>query len=232
MREALGRIAVEVGEIKVGLTAEIGAIGEEGEGGGVGRPDGFGFHAGVVRRARGGKALAFVESGERSDADFTAVEPGQALAVGRNRDLADNSDQPMAGRGRAGADGGRVLRADGEEGSCAEKERQNSTASTRGREWHGEMLTAGNKGTRERGDEGTRERGSQGTRERDCARVRRLEDGGNPAGSEAKGHDCVSCEGSPQSLSKVGGRGMWSKPLKLKDYVGRKSFADHSGQIG
>ena len=99
--EALGRVAVEMREIEVGLAAEVGAIGEEGEGGGVGRPDGIGLRAGFVGRGRGGDALALVESAERSDANFAAFEPGEALAVGRNGDLADGLDGPGAGRGWA-----------------------------------------------------------------------------------------------------------------------------------
>lgn len=167
MREALGRIAVEVGEIKVGLTAEIGAIGEEGEGGGVGRPDGFGFGAVVVGGARGGKALAFVESAKWSDADFAAVEPGEALAVRRNGDLTDDSDQSLAEGGGAGAGGGWVLSADGERGKCAEEESQSCAAGTARRERHGEMVQ---QGARERGNEGAGEQTSEFARW--CARSR------------------------------------------------------------
>ena len=116
-------------KIEVGLAAEIGAIGEEGEGGGVVRPDEVGFGARAVGRGRG-DALALVEICKRRDANFAAGDPGQALAVGRNGDLGDGDRAPLAGRLWAEALGaGRGgLSANWREGGCAKEERQGGAA--------------------------------------------------------------------------------------------------------
>ena len=159
--KTLGRIAVETREIKVGLAAEVGAIGEEGDGGRVGRPDGGGFRAGVAGRGRGGDALALVETAERSDVDFSAFDPGETLAVGRNGDLAYGLNGRLAGRG------GRVAEAEfwtqaGRRVIAQRKRAKAAQRALRGEKYIARMLSAERQGARERGSE---KAGSKGARE-------------------------------------------------------------------
>jgi hypothetical protein len=77
-----GGFAVEMRKIDVGLAAEIGAIGEEGERGGVGRPDEVTLGAALVRCGSGGDALAGGEVVDGSDANLAAEQPSDALAIG------------------------------------------------------------------------------------------------------------------------------------------------------
>jgi hypothetical protein len=50
----------------------------------------------------GRDAPAVVEIAERSDANLTAFDPGETLAVGRNGDLADGLNGPLAGSSGTG----------------------------------------------------------------------------------------------------------------------------------
>ena len=143
--ETPGRIAVEMREIEIGLAAEVRAIGEEGEGGGVGRPDGVRLGAGAVGRRGGGDALAMAEIVEGSNENHPAVEPGDALAVGRNGDLADHDGAPLAvwrWTGVRGAGRG-SLGANRQEGGCAEDERQGGAAEAAKHEMHSRDVSRG-----------------------------------------------------------------------------------------
>jgi hypothetical protein len=156
--EAPGRVAVEMREIEVGLAAEIGAIGEEGEGGGVGRPGEVGFGAGAVGRGGGGDALAIAEVVEGGNENHATVEPGDALAVGGSGNLADGLGAPLAGKRLVEADGGGRgcggLGANGQEGGCAEDERQGGAAEAARREWHRKNANSRKAGTRDVGTSG------------------------------------------------------------------------------
>ena len=70
--------------------------------------------------------------------DLAALEPGKALAVRRDGDLADGKATVEAGKNLVETGGGGigsvgVLRADGQEEASAEKQRQ---------EWHSEACEA------------------------------------------------------------------------------------------
>ena len=138
--EALGRFAIEMREIEVGLAAKIGAIGEKGEGGGVGRPGEGGFGAGVVERSSGGDALRLAQVGEGAEENDSTINPGEALAIGGNGDLADSDGAPLAGRRWAGAGGCGPwcgdLGASRQQRGCAENERQKGAAEAAMRERH------------------------------------------------------------------------------------------------
>jgi hypothetical protein len=103
-----------------GLVLPIFAVGEEGEGRGVGRPGNLAFAAELARRCGGGDALDLAQVIERGDADLLPLNPGEAFAVWGDGDLAeevavvdaaqDLFDAVVGGRRR-------VLSGDGEGGA-------------------------------------------------------------------------------------------------------------------
>ena len=94
--EAMGRIAVEMREIEIGLLAGSVAIGKEGDRGGVGRPDEIGGVAGISWRG-GGDGLALGEIVDRGDANLAGFKPCDAFAIGRDGDLGDGPRLIFAG---------------------------------------------------------------------------------------------------------------------------------------
>jgi hypothetical protein len=87
---------------------------------------------------------------ERGDMDLAALEPGEALAVRRDGDLTDGNGTVEAGKdlfelgsGWAGRGSVGVLRGEGQEKRCREKQRQEGTAKPAKRGRHREMLAAG-----------------------------------------------------------------------------------------
>ena len=143
--EAAWGFAVEAREIEVHLPAGIGAIGEEGDGGGVWRPGEIGFTTGLSGRGCGDK-LALADVVEGCEVDLAALRPSEALAVRSDSNLADGKTSVEVGQdlielGRGGeGDGIGALRADRQGKSCAEEQRQNDAARPEG--WHRGMLAA------------------------------------------------------------------------------------------
>ena len=135
------RIAIQPLQIEVQLPVGIGAIGEEGEGGGIGRPGEIGFSAGLSGRSRG-DTLALSEVVDGGNTDLAALEPGETLAVGRDGNLADGKTAVQVGEDLiellSSRAGGRVsvLCADRQEVASAEKQRHDGTAKTARRERH------------------------------------------------------------------------------------------------
>jgi hypothetical protein len=84
------------------LVGGIVTIGEEGDGGGVGRPDEIGGVAGLAGRC-GGDGLALDEIVEiaktvqRGDTNLASFNPGKALGIGRNGDLSEGAGAILAG---------------------------------------------------------------------------------------------------------------------------------------
>ena len=133
------------------------AIGEEDEGGGVGRPGEIGFTAGLIGRSRS-DVLALAEVIERGNMDLAALEPCKTLAFRRDGNLADGKAAVEVGQNLVKAGGGGeggsvgILRADRQEKRYAEKQRQSGTAKPAKRERHREIVAG-----RRRGTEGRRE---------------------------------------------------------------------------
>ena len=96
LAEANGGTAVEMREEEVGLVAWIGAVGEERDGGGVGRPSKFGRVAGLAWGF--GDWLALGEIVERGEANLASLKPGDALAVGRDGELSEGASAVLGGK--------------------------------------------------------------------------------------------------------------------------------------
>jgi hypothetical protein len=94
--EADGGFAIEMREKEIGLPAGIGTVGEEGDGGGVGRPDEIGGVAGLAGRY-GGDGLALDEIVERGEANLAGLKPDKALGIGRDGDLGEGAGAILAG---------------------------------------------------------------------------------------------------------------------------------------
>ncbi len=84
-------------EEEIGLLTWVGAIGEEGDGVGVWRPNEAGCGAGLAGR-RSGDGLAMGEIVERGEAYLTCVKPCDPLAVGRDCNLSDGAGATLAGK--------------------------------------------------------------------------------------------------------------------------------------
>ncbi len=149
------------GDVEVKLLAGTGAVGEEGERGGVGRPGDCAFAAVLAGIGGGGDAPAGGEIGKRGDANFLAglgaLNPGEMPAVGGDGNLADGAAAGEAAEnfldvGLAGSGGG-VLRAGGDEEGRSDEEacggKDGGNAFAERREKHGEMLAGLKAGSRE-----------------------------------------------------------------------------------
>ena len=133
--------AVEAGDVKVALSAGIGAIGKERDSARIRRPDKVRFATRLPLRG-GSDRLALGEVVNGRDLQLAALRPRKAFAVRRDRNLANGSAVTQAGEDfvdarRGGRDDG-VLSSRGQNGGCAKDKHQGGKAEATKHERHRE----------------------------------------------------------------------------------------------